>query len=148
MVQFRCDNRVRLEGDHRKDYDRVRVGNGEDYEIWWFGVVEEYSSRELSYPKDRLGGLAGVAKFISDYLIENGSTAEYLAGLWLNDRLEHQLRWEYIEPKLSFTAMLEYLQDERKFIAPSWSWASRNAGVHFPGNGSNSDSFQVIEYDL
>ncbi|CAD6444189.1 2af5f825-3455-4b08-87fe-b4c42ee6e62f [Sclerotinia trifoliorum] len=62
-------------------------------------------------------------------------------------RVERQLRWEYVEPKLPYTVILESLQDEEEFIAPSWTWASRNTGVFFPMSEEDS-LFQVIEYAL
>ncbi|KAJ8068955.1 hypothetical protein OCU04_002636 [Sclerotinia nivalis] len=149
MVQFRCDDGIQMEDGSQGSNDRVFLYNGEYYDGWWFSAVEEYSSRELSYSQDRLGGLAGVAKLISDYLIETGETTEYLAGLWLSDRLHEQLLWEYIEPKLTYTEMLEYLQNERKFIAPSWSWASQNVSVIFPRDiRREGTKIQAIGYDL
>ena len=53
----------------------------------WMTLVEEYTKKQLTYPKDRLPALAGLAKLYSQSLNE-----VYLAGLWEND-LIYQMLW-------------------------------------------------------
>lgn len=50
-------------------------------------LVEEYTKKQLTYPKDRLPALAGLAKLYSESLNE-----AYLAGLWEN-HLIYQMLW-------------------------------------------------------
>ncbi|KAF2471221.1 HET-domain-containing protein, partial [Lindgomyces ingoldianus] len=78
----------------------------------WYSMVSTYSQRHLSFRKDALNGVAGIASLL-------GKTYEltYLAGLWAED-LGKGLIWRPYnlskEPKHS-NQMPEF---------PSWSWAS------------------------
>lgn len=82
--------------------------------LYWAGVVEGYSSNELTRITDRLIALAGVAKILSIR-----TRIRYVAGHWLY-QLPRQLLW-------MFSGRREVEQTE-KYVAPSWSWASVNSG--------------------
>lgn len=97
----------------------------------WTGILEEYSSRVLTHPKDRLKAIAGVAEFIASSLRTQGKPTDYLAGLWKHDRFPKELCWICKHPTSSRTELLGHLRDEERYIAPSWSWASRDAGVGY-----------------
>jgi hypothetical protein len=55
-------------------FDRLQVYSE------WYRIVLEYSQRGLTYPKDKLPALSGVAQKLADYLGDR-----YLAGLWRED---------------------------------------------------------------
>ena len=78
----------------------------------WQKIVEQYSPRIVSFQKDRLWALSGIAQTFS------GRLGSYYAGLWSDSILEG-LEWERLEdcfdPKPSHRLNLSI---------PSWSWAS------------------------
>jgi hypothetical protein len=82
--------------------------------LYWAGVVETYSSNELTRITDRLIALAGVANILS-----TRTGIRYVAGHWLF-QLPRQLLW-------IFSGRREVEQAE-EYIAPSWSWASVTNG--------------------
>jgi hypothetical protein len=82
-------------------------------------VVEEYTKRELSFSKDRLPALSGVA---SRY--ETVINDRYQFGLWQRG-LAQSLLWD--EDPWDVRRMPPDVQR-----APSWSWASANFRVRWP----------------
>lgn len=91
----------------------------------WFGylwgeIVSDYSYRKLTFVKDTLTALSGIAGFMDAY-----SPGRYLAGLWEKD-LHYQLCW---------TSNLDeghHCFRPAEVVAPSFSWACRSGPVHFP----------------
>lgn len=144
ILQFRCSEGIRLE-DGRFDSNSFMVL---DQSMWfWFNAMKIYSSRALTEASDRLKAIAGAAKFIESRKIEEGKPENYLVGLWQNDDFEWQLRWVCNKPTLSLTELMGFLRDRKKYIAPSWSWASRNTGVDCLVNGTHN-AIRVIRTDL
>ncbi|OIW27818.1 hypothetical protein CONLIGDRAFT_682834 [Coniochaeta ligniaria NRRL 30616] len=88
-------------------------------EFWWDRVVEEFSKCKLTYAKDRLVAISGVAKWTQEHTGD-----EYLAGMWRAD-LDIALLWMTREKGSAPTIA------PAQYIAPSWSWASVNKGVRF-----------------
>ncbi|KAF7870399.1 hypothetical protein EAF04_004144 [Stromatinia cepivora] len=86
----------------------------------WLGLINEYSKLLITYDKDRLIALIGIAKTFQDRL-----ESHYLAGIWLSD-LARGLLWNVAKP-LPFgnndNLNIYRCTSESKF-APSWSWAS------------------------
>lgn len=78
----------------------------------WYGVLGMYTQRELSDPRDRLNGLAGVAEVYARYLKD-----EYVAGFWRSD-LVAILTWT-LAPG---TRNLQ--RRPADYCGPTWSWAS------------------------
>jgi hypothetical protein len=74
---------------------------------FWYFAVESYSEKDLTYQRDRLPALAGVASRTASKF---GFT--YLAGIWKED-IARGLCWRVSEPRSS--------QDAGWL--PSWSWA-------------------------
>jgi hypothetical protein len=81
----------------------------------WHGCVRHYSHLSLTYPKDAFPALQGVAKHIQT---ERQST--YYAGIW-GDNVLNDLLWR----KWSRAADLNVA----KYLAPTWSWASRSGSL-------------------
>lgn len=100
----------------------------------WYGIVQEYSRRALSNPKDRLPAIAGFAAEWKRYQPKD----EYLAGLWKND-IRKGLLWfpgrdlRNIRRPLPDTkadpATLDWPPTSLYPGIPSWSWAAFNGGV-------------------
>ncbi|PQE31080.1 hypothetical protein CJF32_00006104 [Rutstroemia sp. NJR-2017a WRK4] len=90
----------------------------------WMHVVEEYCSRKLSNPSDRLPALAALAYM---FAIEQKHpvTNNYYAGLWAED-LPMQLLWRRVD--LEDCGKAERIENSN----PSWSWASIVGNVQYP----------------
>ena len=78
----------------------------------WHRIVEEYSCLQLSFEKDKLPALSGLANYM-----QNFRTDRYLAGIWENE-LPMSLFWMIDDPNGSLC------RRPAKYTAPSWSWAS------------------------
>lgn len=143
-LQFRCSKGISLENGQ----NQVTYSESLDPSIQsWTNAMLGYSSRMLTYASDRLKAIAGVAKFIDSLNHAQGKPTKYLAGLWQNDGFGTQLCWACKRPSLSYSELRGLLQDRERYIAPSWSWASRNTGVDWLGHGSRT-MFKVIRTDL
>lgn len=96
----------------------------------WAFLVEEYTQREITYEKDRLPALAGLA---SRYRQATGYT--YLAGLWLEE-MPRSLLWQRAD---------DAPPNAHQTNTPSWSWASvASAAIYqykFSSTGRNAASF-------
>lgn len=86
-------------------------------EFWfsWRSIVLDYTSRSLTFGKDKLAAIAGVAS-----VIQSKTHTQYIAGMW-NYRffIEYELCWR----------VYGRADDQRpfrpsKYRAPTWSWAS------------------------
>ncbi|KAK3936737.1 heterokaryon incompatibility protein-domain-containing protein [Diplogelasinospora grovesii] len=128
----------------KADFDRlIRCGSDEPdlalFRYVWHRIVLTFTDRELSFTRDRLPALAGIASLMPL------SSERYLAGLWL-DCLEHDLLW--VNSHGEWKAEVTYLEDGSReveqgtegvncrmsgngYYAPSWSWASVCFPVHY-----------------
>ncbi|KAF2251580.1 HET-domain-containing protein, partial [Trematosphaeria pertusa] len=75
----------------------------------WHSVIEEYTSRQLTYHSDVFAALAGVAASLKARY-----RCKYLAGMWEDDML-NGLLWQRAGTSLGRSAELN---------TPSWSWLS------------------------
>lgn len=106
--------------DHYIDSDTMRVLQCDRYvdpihlprRIRWEHLLQEYSSRLLTFPTDKLPAISGAAA----QFYENVQ-CPYLAGHWYDD-LPRSLLWY----PMTFDSPLTRLP--RDYVAPSWSWAS------------------------
>ncbi|KAK4223937.1 heterokaryon incompatibility protein-domain-containing protein [Podospora fimiseda] len=87
------------------------VGELHETKLWgtWEWIVKGYSQLYLTVERDRLPGLAGLARHLSELMNQT-----YMAGLW-KDALPRQLMWFV----LYTDTVTRRAQD-----APTWSWAS------------------------
>ncbi len=86
------------------------------HEIWQ-SLVRNYARRRLTLPKDKLPAVSGIARWLSDRLIND---EKYLAGLWLS-QLPRCLLW-YND--LVYPAREDQASKPTAYRAPSWTWAS------------------------
>jgi hypothetical protein len=85
------------------------------FEWVWPQVVRLYSAANLTYGRDKLPAISGVAR-----LGHSETGDQYLAGLWRGQLLE-QLCWRRAESKYSL--------ERPPWRAPTWSWASIDGQV-------------------
>ncbi|KAG8170114.1 hypothetical protein KVR01_000859 [Diaporthe batatas] len=82
----------------------------------WGTIVENYSKGRLTFPRDRLVAISGVAKQLSDHTTERN----YFLGLW-RPHLPLLLLWEDLGPE-------DASEDHQPLVSPrlgpSWSWSS------------------------
>ena len=87
----------------------------------WNDIVQHYTKCNLTMSKDKLVAISGVVKRLQPLF-----KTDYLAGLWRDNLLE-QLLWvvgAYGEAKPFLAG-----EEEPKYRAPSWSWASVEAPI-------------------
>ena len=84
----------------------------------WSEMIEEYSALKLTFAKDRLVALAGMARVIQDH--SEGALGRYCAGLW-ETFLMQGLTWYKVDRAESVTNATE---PDNMYPAPTWSWAS------------------------
>ncbi|KAF1926103.1 uncharacterized protein M421DRAFT_7326 [Didymella exigua CBS 183.55] len=91
--------------------------------IWaaWHRIVEQYSTRELTMPADKLPAISGIAS-----KIRKATHSEYIAGLWKSN-LAFDLLWQRTVPTPT-DGDSHALETWR---APSFSWSSLNAPVTY-----------------
>lgn len=85
------------------------------FEWLWPRIVRLYSAANLTFPKDKLPALSGIAKLGYD---ETGD--QYLAGLWRR-QIEEQLCWRRVRSS--------HPMERPPWRAPTWSWASIDGEV-------------------
>ena len=95
-----------------------QISSRELYQCW-DSLMNEYGKRSVTFDKDRLPAIAGLARIVGEALQD-----QYLAGLWKGDLLE-SLLWDSTGPMLS-RGLEVHLQNirQRNYVAPSWSWAA------------------------
>ena len=95
------------------------VTEEEQISLWqiWNSVVTNYTTRSLTDPSDKLPAISGIAQRFQE--IWGG---EYYAGLWSHYFIRG-LMWKRFAAKPEDRSFTEL--KERKYIAPSWSWASK-----------------------
>jgi hypothetical protein len=117
----------------------------------WRGVVREYASLGLTFERNRLRAVTGIAST----LFGDQDRGRYLAGLW-EDTLHLDLQWVITGPRKTLpSSPLAWLADANSsagktdFIAPSWSWASKAEGcpnydLLVPGDEDSEPEFELI----
>ncbi|KAK5160992.1 hypothetical protein LTS14_000786 [Recurvomyces mirabilis] len=105
--------------------------SAEDLEVrlaWdWTDLIETYSALSITYPKDRLPAIAGIAAATRVRRQASGiPPGRYLAGLW-ESTFMHDLLWQVDPPLVRNSRGQRYaspLPRPKDYIAPSWSWLS------------------------
>lgn len=100
----------------------------------WYTLVEGFVGRELTKETDKLPAIAGIADKIRQITSNFGDS--YMAGLWKND-IATGLCWGVSTRKLP-----------SKYIAPSWSWASRIGTVRYPIPDDLKFSVELVDWKI
>ena len=95
-------------------------------ELDWNHIVEDYTSRNLSHEQDKLPALSGMA-----HLYHQSIGDDYLAGLWKTTICDGLL-WEH-KPTYRYEKTTKRSRPSQ-YRAPSWSWASLDGNVRYPGS--------------
>lgn len=96
----------------------VASRSGQDLHERWYDLVESFTKRNLTNPKDKFPAISGIAMRYRRCRPND----EYLAGIW-RDTFARDLAWR--TPVYLFEVE-KSLRDVK--IAPSWSWASLPGG--------------------
>lgn len=99
----------------------------------WYGLLEEYTSRQLSRWSDKLPALAGLARIFRQRI-----GGEYVAGLWSIDLMQG-LFWEHNNDRPAGL---------KPSSAPSWSWASYDGKIRCIGLYEGHDLAQLLDYNV
>jgi hypothetical protein len=116
--------RHKIANEYLPDGFTHRLGSGllrkmrklEYLQSWWAEVVRLYTGADLTFARDKLPALSGVAR-----RIHGQKGGQYLAGLWRAERIEAQLCWRVDGPRIR----------PAEWRAPSWSWASVDGPVFY-----------------
>lgn len=117
-----------------------------DIHSGWRHAVQSYSKCKLTYPRDKLIAISGVAKEMSKI-----SNDQYLAGLW-RSQLPATLLWS-TEPdggKSQYMRQRHQVKSEglanrpRPLRAPTWSWASLDSAISFFTPATPRDGDRVV----
>jgi len=112
-------------------FQRMRYLPDEDrrpFGLKWLDIIREYSKMELTYGKDSLPALSGLAA-----RMEHLKPGKYIAGLWERD-IAFQMGW-YLDP-ISSISRWNHLENA-DISSPTFSWSSharpiRNEGLLTP----------------
>lgn len=99
----------------------------------WPRIVNIYSRCDLSFSRDKLVAISGIAQTIQMQNAED----KYLAGLWRQD-MEAQLCWKVRTQRPSISSNR----------APSWSWASVDGTVDYAVPSKDDRLIEVLDVDL
>ncbi|KAJ4301916.1 hypothetical protein N0V90_004012 [Kalmusia sp. IMI 367209] len=106
----------------------------------WKAIVEEFTSRRLSYNTDKLPALAAIAEVAGSL-----GNDKYVAGLWKKYLLP-QLLWRVSDPATAFRPL-----NDDSAHHPTWSWTSVNGQVDmwpfFFEHPAGKPIAQVLECD-
>lgn len=110
----------------------------------WTEIVEEYSALDLSFERDKLIAIGGLARKASE--VTSGELGRYTAGLW-EKHLPLLLGWR------KHTHFPDVFLKARSSVykAPSWSWASMNCRVTYGrnfGRLTTEEWFKLLELNL
>lgn len=136
MVIFECprciwygDDRHRIKKNHTSSdrWTRNYLGIGRDFDIGfqilepyeqWYEMLKTYTNRTLTYGKDKLPAIEGLAQQIMSSL---SLKDRYIWGLWMDD-LRRGLLWctsNKMGPRLG------------RCEAPSWSWVATETPIYY-----------------
>ncbi len=116
-----------------KQQSILNLAKGDNTIDKWVKIVEKFSSSSLTFDKDKLVALSGLAKIFRD-----STGYRYLAGIFdCREKFVHQLSW--------YGGWLNPAKRPKDFRAPTWSWASVNLGVSFKYLGTDTQSFEILD---
>lgn len=93
-----------------------KMGELEFLQQWWHEVVHLYIGAHLTFARDKLPALPGIAR-----RIHSKKGGQYLAGLWRDERIEAQLCLRVLDARERPTT----------WRVPSWSWASVDGPISY-----------------
>ncbi|CAP67763.1 uncharacterized protein PODANS_1_16490 [Podospora anserina S mat+] len=107
----------------------------DDAFAFWAEMISGYSRRGLTYQKDKLPAIAGLAREI-----QNTTGATYVGGIWIKD-LTRSLNWVAREVNDVWACPDTYR-------APSFSWASLDSPISMDPEDYLTGYVEVLEYSV
>lgn len=114
--------------------------NDQSMDAFWKTAVQKYTSCNLTYGKDKLIAMWGIAKLMRDI-----TNVEYGKGLF-EENLEDQLAWRVEETRLTERPN-ESTKEKVARNIPSWSWASMDGRIVVPDRLSDQPHFKVTDHE-
>lgn len=105
--------------------------DGKLYLEHWYNLVCSYSTRELTYQKDKLSAIAGLADICS-----KRTGFQYILGLWVED-FATGLMWQATSRGVTRIPS----------AIPSWSWASVSGAVLMPEFSSSHSMIELLKIE-
>ena len=102
----------------------------------WKNIVQTYSSRNLTFGRDKLPALSGLAQAMS-----YSGRFTYVAGLW-REQLAEGLTWSHVGSARRDTAAGSSRLGE--YVAPTFSWASVSGEVAWRTRGPHQ-TVEILE---
>ncbi|GKT49806.1 uncharacterized protein ColSpa_09987 [Colletotrichum spaethianum] len=92
---------------------------------YYYRMVTEYTSREMSHADDRVNGFKGILN-----VIEKATAYKdvFVWGTWAKELLAYSLLWQ---PRQELSRVYKYKSDPPLPIYPTWSWAGWTGAVKF-----------------
>jgi hypothetical protein len=124
------------DNDDNDDFED-EVYNGENYEQQFKSIIEEYSTRELSFHSDAVNAISGVLAVFEKSLfpisnIQGIPWEEKSADCFCNG-----LAWCHLSPQKA----------QREMQFPSWSWAGWGCSeINWVGTGLNLNGVGISDY--
>ncbi|KLU84117.1 hypothetical protein MAPG_03162 [Magnaporthiopsis poae ATCC 64411] len=118
----------------------------------WLTAVEEYSHRNLTFRRDKLIAIAGIANLVRAAARSKGGACSYIAGHFMGGgyHFVSSLFWSARlkllgEVKLpdGTTGMDVLTRSDDNY--PSWSWASVDGDVEFHGFSVENDDVELLD---
>jgi hypothetical protein len=140
-VYYHCSKSARVETEPERSLEPVNAGLGS---LSFFGVrndnpqsiyaghVQNYSRRQLTDPKDVLNAFKSM---LSHFSQKHGF--KFYSGIYFGDTTAWGLLWTPSSLRGNHQSEIRRRPD-----FPSWSWASFNGAVTYPGPG-NSEHFRL-----
>lgn len=118
------------------DSSSITGSGGRSIHASWRKMVEDYTTRSLRIPGDRLSALAGIVS-----MMQKSTKGEYIAGMWTTSIAE-DLQWVTTGTKQPYP-------DEDR--APSWSWAAFDCPIEYsrgvsPGSPYHTFMGPILEH--
>jgi hypothetical protein len=121
QIRWFCRSQIYYESEQAPAEASTGTSDEEDaFARWRTEIVKEYSQRRLTFEKDVLPAVSGIALQTQAKMKDT-----YLAGLWKSD-LQRGLMWS--------TWPQRPARPVDSFRAPTWSWASIKNSVTFAGD--------------
>lgn len=96
----------------------------------WRSMVQAFSWMHLTFERDRLPAIAGLAQQMARYRKD-----EYIGGLWSRSLLE-DLAWR--KPQ----------RMNKRSSAPTWSWAKGDGGIIYDVNSPMTPQAQLVDHTI
>lgn len=121
--QQRCECRLMSGASSSGIFRRLLTSSKTEWDLIheWPKLVSQFTTKDLTYAKDRLPAISGLATLMGQHI--SMITSTYLAGIWSCD-MEYSLLWVSDHDRAKDTPIQRMPIETDKTYAPSWSWAS------------------------